>query len=121
MVQDILSYHSCALIRVEDSEAMDNQNSVGQLDSTTLVSAADAVMNMAEMDNILCVNKSTDNVSRKGTSSVCVRMFVKLHQIKKILHQILSFKMITILGQSTSRSRKWMFQSRLILEKTFHS
>jgi len=65
---------------------MDNQISVGQLDSTTLVSAADAVMNMAEMDTILCVDKSIDNVSRKDTSSVCVRMFMKLQQIKKILH-----------------------------------
>lgn len=83
MFQDILS---CALIREEDSEAMDNQISVGQLDSTTLVSAEDAVMNMAEMDTILCVDKSIDNVSRKDTSSVCVRMFMKLQQIKKILH-----------------------------------
>ena len=74
------------MIREEDSEAMDNQSSVGQLDSTTLVSAADAVMNMAEMDTILCVDKSIDNVSRKDTSSVCVRMFMKLQQIKKILH-----------------------------------
>ena len=74
------------MIREEDSEAMDNQISVGQLDSTTLVSAADAVMNMAEMDTILCVDKSIDNVSRKDTSSVCVRMFMKLQQIKKILH-----------------------------------
>ena len=83
MFQDILS---CALIREEDSETMDNQISVGQLDSTTLVSAADAVMNMAEMDTILCVDKSIDNVSRKDTSSVCVRMFMKLQQSKKILH-----------------------------------
>ena len=39
----------------------------------------DAVMNMAEVD------KSVDNVTRKDTSSLCVRTFLNLQQIMKIL------------------------------------
>ena len=45
----------------------------------SLVSVTDAVLNMAKVD------KPVDNVTRKDTSSLCVRTFLNLQQIMKIL------------------------------------